>query len=59
MCIRDSYTTTQRDSLTSAGAFTEGAMIYNITSKKMEFYDSSSWQSLPGMTLGLTVALDG
>ena len=53
------YTTTQRDSLTSAGAFTEGAMIYNITSKKMEFYDSSSWQSLPGMTLGLTVALDG
>ena len=53
------YTTTQRDSLTSAAAFTEGAMIYNITSKKMEFYDSSSWQSLPGMTLGLTVALDG
>ena len=53
------YTTTQRDSLTSAGAFTEGAMIYNTTSKKMEFYDSSSWQSLPGMTLGLTVALDG
>ena len=29
------YTTTQRDSLTSAGAFTEGAMIYNTTSKKI------------------------
>jgi hypothetical protein len=25
----------------------------------MEFYDGTSWQSLPGMTLGLTVALDG
>ena len=49
------YTTTQRD----AGSFSEGAMIYNSTSKKMEFYNGTSWISLPGMSLGLTVALDG
>ena len=49
------YTTVQRD----AGSFSEGAMIYNSTSKKMEFYDGTSWTSLPGMSLGLTVALDG
>ena len=49
------YTTTARD----AATFNEGAMIYNTTSKKMEFYDGTSWQQLPGMTLGLTVALDG
>ena len=50
-----SYTTTQRDALT----VTEGAMIFNKTSKKLEFYDGTSWISLPGMSLGLTVALDG
>ena len=49
------YTTTQRD----ANSFSEGAIIFNTTSKKLEFYDGTSWQSLPGMTLGLTVALDG
>ena len=49
------YTTTQRD----AGSFNEGAMIYNSTTKKMEFYNGTSWTSLPGMSLGLTVALDG
>ncbi|MDB4348701.1 hypothetical protein OAA64_00055 [bacterium] len=49
------YTTTQRD----AGSFNEGAIIFNTTVKKMEFYDGTNWQSLPGMTLGLTVALDG
>jgi len=49
------YTTAQRD----AGSFSEGAMIYNSTSKKMEFYNGTSWISLPGMSLGLTVALDG
>ena len=48
-------TTTQRDALT----VTEGAMVFNTTSKKMEFYDGTTWQSLPGMSLGLTVALDG
>ena len=53
------YTTTARDSATSANTLTEGSMIYNTTTKKMEFYDGTSWQSLPGMTLGLTVALDG
>jgi len=49
------YTTSARD----AATFNEGAMIYNTTTKKMEFYDGTNWQSLPGMTLGLTVALDG
>ena len=48
-------TTTQRDAL----SVTEGAMIFNKTSKKLEFYDGTSWISLPGMSLGLTVALDG
>ncbi len=48
-------TTTQRDAMT----VTQGAMIFNSTSKKMEFYDGTSWQTLPGMSLGLTVALDG
>ena len=48
-------TTTQRDVMT----VTQGAMIFNSTSKKMEFYDGTSWQTLPGMSLGLTVALDG
>ena len=48
-------TTTQRDAMT----VNQGAMIFNSTSKKMEFYDGTSWQSLPGMSLGLTVALDG
>ena len=49
------YTTTARD----AASFNEGAMIYNTTIKKMEFYDGTNWIVLPGMTLGLTVALDG
>ena len=49
------YTTSARD----AATFNEGAMIYNTTTKKMEFYDGTSWTSLPGMSLGLTVALDG
>ena len=49
------YTTAQRD----AGSFNEGAIIFNTTSKKLEFYNGTSWQSLPGMSLGLTVALDG
>jgi len=49
------YTTTDRD----AGSFSQGAIIFNTTSLKLEFYDGTSWQSLPGMTLGLTMALDG
>ena len=43
------YTTTARD----AGTFNEGAMIYNTTTKKMEFYDGTNWNTLPGVTLGL------
>ena len=53
------YTTTARDTRTDAGGFDEGAMIYNTTTKKMEFYNGTSWTALPGMTVGLTVALDG
>jgi muconolactone delta-isomerase len=49
------YTTSARD----AGTFTQGAIIFNTTSSKLEFYDGTNWQSLPGMSLGLTVALDG
>ena len=49
------YTTTARD----AGSFSQGAIIFNTTSLKLEFYDGTSWQSLPGMTIGLSVALDG
>ena len=49
------FSTTQRDD----GSFDAGSVIYNTTSTKLEFYNGSSWQSLPGMTLGLTVALDG
>ena len=48
-------TTTQRDALTVS----EGCMIFNTTTKKIEFYDGTSWNTLPGMSLGLTVALDG
>ena len=48
------YTTNARDS----GSFNEGAIIYNTTTKKIEFYDGTTWNTLPGMTIGLTVALD-
>ncbi len=43
------YTTTARD----AASFNEGAMIYNLTSKKINFYDGTNWIELPGVTLGL------
>ena len=36
-----SYTTTQRDALTSAA----GDMIYNTTTSKIEYYDGSAWAS--------------
>ena len=48
-------TEAQRD----AGSFVAGAIIYNTTSTKLEFYNCTSWVPLPGMSLGLTVALDG
>ena len=37
-----SYTTTDRDSLTSAA----GDMIYNTTDSKAQFYNGSSWNDL-------------
>ena len=46
------YTTSARD----AATFNEGAMIYNTTTQKINFYNGTSWTELPGMTLGLPVA---
>ena len=37
-----SYTTTQRNALTSAA----GDMIYNTTDNKVQFYNGSSWNDL-------------
>ena len=37
-----SYTTTERNSLTSA----TGDMIYNTTDSKVQFYNGSSWNDL-------------
>ena len=37
-----SYTTTQRDALTSAA----GDMIYNTTVSKVQFYNGSAWGNL-------------
>ena len=37
-----SYTTTQRDALTSAA----GDVIYNTTDSKAQFYNGSSWSDL-------------
>ena len=37
-----SYTTTQRDALTSSA----GDMIYNTTDSKVQFYDGTSWGDL-------------
>jgi hypothetical protein len=37
-----SYTTTQRDALTSAA----GDVIYNSTDNKAQFYNGSSWSDL-------------
>ena len=49
------FTTTQRD----AGSFDAGSVIYNTTSTKLEFYNGTSWNTLPGLTVGLSLALDG
>ena len=43
------YTTTARD----AATFAEGAIIYNTTTKKINFYDGTNFVELPGVTLGL------
>ena len=37
-----SYTTTQRDALTSAA----GDVIYNTTDSKVQFYNGSAWNDL-------------
>tara|TARA_A100001391_G_C4910184_1_gene236159 strand:+ start:388 stop:579 length:192 start_codon:yes stop_codon:yes gene_type:complete len=37
-----SYTTTQRDALTSAA----GDIIYNTTTSKAQFYNGSAWKDL-------------
>tara|TARA_B100000902_G_C26936530_1_gene728915 strand:- start:238 stop:429 length:192 start_codon:yes stop_codon:yes gene_type:complete len=37
-----SYTTTQRNALTSAA----GDIIYNITDSKVQFYNGSAWSDL-------------
>ena len=37
-----SYTTTQRDALTSAA----GDLIYNTTDSKVQFYNGSTWNDL-------------
>ena len=37
-----SYTTTQRDALTSAA----GDIIYNTTDSKVQFYNGSAWSDL-------------
>ena len=49
------FSTTQRD----AGSFDAGSVIYNTTSTKIEFYNGTSWNTLPGLTVGLSLALDG
>ena len=41
-----SYTTTQRDALTSVA----GDTIYNTTTSKIEFYDGSAWQTITADT---------
>ena len=43
-------TTTQRDALSG---LTEGAMIYNSTTQKIQFYNGSSWADASGVSLGL------
>jgi len=48
------YTTTTRD----AGSFTQGAVIFNTTVKKLEYYDGTSWKSIPEVSTGLVLALD-
>ena len=48
------YTTTTRD----AGSFTQGAVIFNTSVKKLEYYDGDNWKSLPEVSTGLVLALD-
>ena len=41
-----SYTTTQRDALTSAA----GDVIYNTTNTRPEYYDGTNWQSMQDLS---------
>ena len=43
------YTTSARD----AATFAAGAIIFNTTTKKINFYDGTNFVELPGVTLGL------
>jgi len=43
------YTTSARD----AATFAAGAIIFNTTTKKINFYDGTNFIELPGVTLGL------
>ena len=43
------YTTSERD----AATFAAGAIIFNTTTKKINFYDGTSFVEVPGVTLGL------
>ena len=43
------YTTSARD----AATFAAGAIIFNTTTKKINFYDGTSFVEVPGVTLGL------
>ena len=48
-----SYTTTQRDALTSVA----GDMIYNTTTTKVEYYDGSAWQETGATTFNMDYLL--
>ena len=47
-------TTTQRDALSGV---TAGAMIYNSSTKKIQFYDGSAWQDASGVSIGLGMGI--
>ena len=49
-----SYTTTQRDALTSAA----GDLIYNSTDSEVQVFDGSSWASLGAITQGASISVD-
>ena len=49
-----SYTTTQRDALTSVA----GDLIYNSTDSEVQVYDGSSWVSLGAITQGASISVD-
>jgi len=45
--------TTQRNALT----VTAGAMVFNTTDTKLQFYDGSAWQDASGVSIGLAIAI--